>query len=153
MRNRQCETIKKFATDVFKYFQEIKKERELTKEETNLLFSSLNVRQTITKYSLSKMERQDIVRESNREKMKKQLFKLNKIVYEGVVDDIYEPVYASNLKDLKRKMSKCANTLPQEKDFAKVIVYNCGEKSEEQLWTRNNTLQDEKWLFGAWFQV
>lgn len=153
MRNSQCEMIDKFAMDVSRYFQAVKKERELTREETRLMFSGLTVRQMLTSYSLRKMEKQEVVRDAIRERSKEQLFKLNKVVYEGIVSDIYEPVYAKDLTDLRRKMSKRANTIPQMEDFAKVIVYVNGDKSEEQTWTRKNEWLDLKWSFGAWFRI
>ena len=154
MRNNQCEKIEKYALDVMNYFREIKKERELTKEETRLMFAGLEIRQMLTSYSLRKMEKQEVVRDEIREKTKEQLFKLNKVVYEGIVSDIYEPVYAKDLTDLRRKMSKRANTIPEKEDFAKVIVYVNRDKTEEQTWTRKNTRnEDLTWSFGTWFRI
>lgn len=154
MRNNQCEKIEKYALDVMNYFREIKKERELTKEETRLMFVGLEIRQMLTSYSLRKMEKQEVVRDEIREKTKGQLFKLNKVVYEGIVSDIYEPVYAKDLTDLRRKMSKRANTMPEKEDFAKVIVYVNRDKTEEQTWTRKNTRnEDLTWSFGTWFRI
>lgn len=154
MRNSQCEKIEKYAWEVVKYFQEVKKERELTREETHLMFAGLEIRQMLTNYSIRKMEKQEVVRDEIRERTKEQLFKLNKVVYEGIVSDIYEPVYAKDLTDLTRKMSKRANTIPEKEDFAKVIVYVNRDKTEEQTWTRKNTRNDDlTWSFGRWFRI
>ena len=150
MKEFQLNKIENYTKEIMQYFSNKKDEQGLTKEETHLLLMSLDIRTLVRNDRYSKCVRQETVREHNREKLKEKLFKEKEIVYEGIVSDIYEPVYAADLTDLRRKMSKCANTGPTSEDFAKVIVYVNGKKQREELWTRKNACINNKWIFGQW---
>jgi len=150
MKLKDYEKFDEYAREVMNYFRELKKERELTREEERLMLHSLTMR-TIAHSAQSKhMDKQEAVRQSNREKQRDALFASSKIVYEGFVDDIYEPVYASDYKELRKKMSKYANLYPKEKDMATVNTYENGELIKKEIWVRENTLCNEIWSFGKW---
>jgi hypothetical protein len=153
MRNNQYEIINKFAKEILNYFSELKKERTLTKEEQHFIFSAMTVMQIVRNDKNLKLDRQYAHTEKERKRSKEMIFKLNKIVYEGIVYDIYEPVYAANHTDLKRKMSRFANETPQKEDTATVNVYVNGVKCEKQLWIRKNELNNGTWTFGAWLRI
>lgn len=150
MKQKNYENIDEYVRDVMNYFRSLKKERELTKEEERLMLRGLTVRITIRSLESKRIEKVENTRQRNREKKRDEMFKNSTIVYEGVVDDIYEPVYATDYKDLKKKLSKYANFYPKESDFAIVKTYENGLLIKEEKWVRNNTKIEEKWAFGQW---
>lgn len=151
MRQKDYEKFDQYARDVMNYFRELKKERDLTREEERLLMRSLSVRRDISSAQMRLLDKQEAVRQNNREKQKANLFATAEIVYEGIVDDIYEPVYASDYKELRKKMSKYANLTPKEKDMATVNTYENRALSKKEKWVRQNTFCNDTWSFGVWF--
>jgi len=150
MKQEAYEKLDKYIRDVMDYFRELKKERELTKEEERLLMRSLSVRTDIHHAHSKHLDKQEAVRQNNREKQRVALFARSEIVYEGFVDDIYEPVYAADYKELRKKMSKYANLYPKENDMATVNTYKNGDLIKKETWVRENTLCNKNWSFGKW---
>lgn len=150
MKQKKYENIDEYVRDVMNYFRSLKKERELTKEEERLMLRGLTVRSTIRSLESKRIEKVENARQRNREKKRDEMFKNSAIVYEGVVDDIYEPVYATDYKDLKKKLSRYANSTPKESDFAIVKTYKNGKPIHKETWVRSNTKCEGEWSFGAW---
>ena len=157
MNAKEYKKINTCLKEILDYFSKLKNEREkmgqeLTKEEHHLFLSVLGIKQSLMHSNLRTMEKQERIREKNQEKRKAELFLHNEIVYEGVVAEYYNPVYAADYKELKRKISVLANLTPQEKDIVKINTYKFQKLENEETWIRKNNFSNGTWTFGKWEQ-
>lgn len=132
------------SRDIAFYF--MKHKNDLSSEDKHLLEDSHRLYGALNRIYYSQIDKNEDARQKKRDEYKDKLFAEEDVVYEGVVDGILEPIYASNHTEFTRKATRYANLYPSENQYVDIIVYKNKEVHDKMRWTR----QSEKCISGQW---